>query len=48
MPGFGFGLSVRWRRRAGSGGASIPDGALTDDDGALLTDDDGAILLEGA
>lgn len=28
--------------------SAVPDGALTDDDGALLTDDDGAYLLEEA
>ena len=45
MPGFGFGFGVQGLRRAAATATSVPEGALTDDDGALLTDDDGAFLL---
>lgn len=46
MPGFDFGFTMRGRRRTSAGGAIIPDGALTDHDGALLLDDDGFNLIE--
>ena len=50
MSGFALGFGIRWRRadNGGGSGTRAPDGALTDDDGALLVDGDGAFLLEEA